>query len=132
LGAAQQAQRLNDNLPEVHFSLGNVYHASGKTAEAIIELKRALQLAPNSDDGYRGLGKAYLTLGQKEQALQAYQKAVDINTYYWVNHNSIGLVYSQLGEYNKADATTNSDLGTGIQSELPKSQGICHFVLCFQ
>lgn len=102
LGAAQQAQRLNDNLPEVHFSLGNVYTASCKKAEAIAELKRALQLAPNSDDGYRGLGKAYLTLGQKEQALQAYQKAIDINPYYWMNHNSIGHAYSQLGEYDKA------------------------------
>jgi eukaryotic-like serine/threonine-protein kinase len=102
LGAAQQAQRLNNNLPEVHFSLGDVYNASGKTAEAIAELKRALQLAPNSDVGYRGLGKAYLTLGQKEQALQAYQKAVEINPYYWFNYNSLGQAYSQLGEYDKA------------------------------
>jgi len=102
LGAAQQAQRLNDNLPEVHFSLGKVYNASGRTAEAIIELKRALELAPNSDDGYRALGKVYLTVGQKEQALQAYQKAVDINPYYWVNYNSLGQAYSELGEYDKA------------------------------
>src|SRR6202043_894003 len=51
VGAAQQALRLNDTLPEVHFSLGSVYNASGKGAEAISELKRALQLAPNSDDG---------------------------------------------------------------------------------
>ncbi len=102
LGAALQAQRLNDALPEVHFSLGNVYNASGKTVEAIAELKRALELAPNSDDGYRGLGKAYLTLGQKDQALHAYQKAVEINPYYWVNYNAIGQAYSELGEYDKA------------------------------
>ena len=102
LGAAQQAQRLNDNLPEVHFSLGQVYNASGRTAEAIIELKRALELAPNSDDGYRALGRAYLTIGQKEQALEAYQKAVNINPYYWINYNSIGQAYSQLGDYDKA------------------------------
>jgi tetratricopeptide (TPR) repeat protein len=102
LGAAQQAQRLNDNLPEVHFSLGKVYSASGRTAEAIIELKRALELAPNSDDGYRALGNVYLAVGQKEQALQAYQKAVEINPYYWINYNAIGQAYSQLGEYDKA------------------------------
>ena len=102
LAAAQQAERLNDNLPEVHFSLGNVYTASGKGAEAVSELKRALQLAPNSDDGYRGLGKAYLALGQKDLALQAYQKAVEINPYYWVNYNSIGTAYSQLGQYEEA------------------------------
>jgi tetratricopeptide (TPR) repeat protein len=82
--------------------LGEVYSASGRTAEAIIELKRALELAPNSDDGYRALGKAYLTLGQKEQALQAYQKAVDINPYYWINYNSIAQAYAQVGEYDNA------------------------------
>lgn len=102
LGAAEQALRLNDSLAEVHFSLGNVYNASGKGAEAVSELKRALQLAPNSDDGYRGLGKAYLALGQKDLALQAYQKALEINPYYWVNYNEIGTAYSELGHYHDA------------------------------
>ncbi|HEV2196759.1 MAG TPA: tetratricopeptide repeat protein [Candidatus Acidoferrum sp.] len=102
LAAAQQAERLNDNLPEVHFSLGNVYTASGKPAQAVAELKRALELAPNSDDGYRGLGKAYLTLGQKELGLQAYQKAIEINPYYWVNYNYTGQAYFRLGDYGKA------------------------------
>jgi tetratricopeptide (TPR) repeat protein len=101
-GAAQQALRLNDTLPEVHFSLGSVYNASGKGAEAVSELKRALQLAPNSDEGYRGLGKAYLALGQKDLALQAYQRAIDLNPYYWVNYNFAGQAYSGLGEYAKA------------------------------
>ncbi len=105
LAAAQQAERLNDNLPEVHFSLGNVYTASGKGAEAVSELKRALQLAPNSDEGYRGLGKAYLALGQKNLALQAYQKAIELNPYYWVNYNYAGQAYSRLGEYDKALAS---------------------------
>jgi len=102
LGAAQQAERLNSNLPEVHFSLGNVYTASGKGSEGVSELKRALQLAPNSDDGYRGLGKAYLALGQRDLALQAYQKAIELNPYYWVNYNYAGQAYSNLGEYDKA------------------------------
>src|SRR6266849_317319 len=105
LAAAQQAERLNDNLPEVHFSLGNVYTASGKGAEAVSELKRALQLAPNSDEGYRGLGKAYLALGQKNLALQAYQKAIELNPYYWVNYNYAGQAFSRLGEYDKALAS---------------------------
>jgi len=102
LAAAQQAERLNDNLAEVHFSLGNVYTASGKGAQAVAELKRALQLAPNSDDGYRVLGKAYLALGQKELGFQSYQKAIEINPYYWVNYNAIGQAYYGLGENDKA------------------------------
>jgi eukaryotic-like serine/threonine-protein kinase len=102
LAAAQQAQRLNDNSAEVHFVLGRVYSRTGKSAEAIAELKRTVAIEPNSDDGYRGLGSVYLTLGQKDQALEAYGKAVQINSYYWYNYNQLGHAYSEFGEYDKA------------------------------
>ncbi len=102
LGAANRAQELNDNLPEVHFALGSLYTATGKNAEAVAELKRALELAPNSDDGYLRLGRAYLNMGQKPEALSAYQHAVDANPYYWSNYNMLGIAYSQFGDNAKA------------------------------
>jgi serine/threonine-protein kinase len=105
LAAAQQARRLNDKLPEVHFSLGGVYSATGKTAESITELKRALELAPNSDDGFRRLGSAYLSQGQKDAAIATYMKAADVNPYFWLNHNALGVAYLQLGENEKALAS---------------------------
>ncbi len=101
LGAAQQAQRLNDNLPEVHFALGGIYVITGKTAEAIAELKRALELAPNSDQGYRRLGAAYTAGGRKVEAIAAYQKAVQVNPYYWSNHNQLGIAYIKFADYEK-------------------------------
>jgi eukaryotic-like serine/threonine-protein kinase len=102
LNAAKQAQALNDKLPEVHFSLGSVYAATGQTAQAISELKRAQELAPNSDEGYRRLGNAYLDAGQKDQAIRALEKAVELNPYYWVNLNALGAAYLRTGEYDKA------------------------------
>ena len=39
LAAAQQAQQLNDKLPEVHAMLGSVYSAMGRYPEAVAELK---------------------------------------------------------------------------------------------
>ncbi|MGH9454393.1 MAG: tetratricopeptide repeat protein, partial [Terriglobia bacterium] len=102
LSAAQQAERLNNNLPDVYSSLGNVYRATGKTAEAIVMLQRAVKLAPNSDDAYRRLGDAYLADGRESEALHAYQKAVQINPYYWNNYNELGSAYFQTGEYDKA------------------------------
>jgi len=102
LGAAQQAQGLNDALPEAHLSLGSVYNATGKTAEAIAQLQRALQLAPNSDEAYRRLGGAYMASGRKDDGIAAYKKAAEVNPYYWVNQNSIGLAYDQLGQYDDA------------------------------
>ena len=102
LAAAQQAQQINDKLPEVHWMLGAVYRATGKYSEAIAELNRAQTLAPNSDDVYRRLGSAYLVSGNAPRAIEAYQKGVELNPYYWINQNSLGNAYYQSGEYNKA------------------------------
>ncbi len=100
--AAQQAERLSNNLPEVHLSLGSVYSMTGKYTEAVSELKRALELAPNSDEAYRNLGDAYSLSGQSEEAIEAFQKAVAANSYYWTNHNALGNAYFGLGDNPKA------------------------------
>lgn len=102
IAAAKQAATLNDKLPEVHFSLGSAYSATGQSTEAIAELKKALQLSPNSDEAYRRLGNAFADIGQKEASIQALQKAVDLNPYYWVNLNALGTAYFEFGDYEKA------------------------------
>lgn len=102
LGAAQRAEQLKASVPEVHFSLGNVYQRTGKNTQAIVELKRGLQLAPNSDEGYVRLGDAYLSNGQKDEALAAYKKALDVNPYFWGNHLGLGNAYYSIGDFDKA------------------------------
>jgi serine/threonine protein kinase/tetratricopeptide (TPR) repeat protein len=102
--SAQQAARLNANLAEVHLALGSIYSATGKTSEATGELKRALGLAPNSDEAYRRLGDAYRAAGNARQAISAYQSAVGVNPYYWYNHSALGSAYFQFGETQKARA----------------------------
>jgi serine/threonine protein kinase/Flp pilus assembly protein TadD len=102
LGAAQQAEQLAGNKPEVHFSAGSVYLATGKTAEAVAEFKQALALAPNSDEGYRRLGSAWVAAGRKDEALTAYRHAVDLNPYYWLNYSKLGNAALTFGENDKA------------------------------
>jgi len=102
LSASQQADRLNDNLAEVHTALGSVYSATGKSSEAIAELRRAIELAPNSDEGYRRLGDAYRASGRKEEAIQAYQKGIEVSPYYWFNWNALGTAYYRFGDNQKA------------------------------
>jgi eukaryotic-like serine/threonine-protein kinase len=102
LAAAQRADQIRDDLPEVHFSLGSVYQDTGKTAQAIAELRRGLQLAPNSDQGYLRLGNAYLVNGQKDEAIASFKKAIDVNPYYWVLHRDLGRTYYSIGENEKA------------------------------
>jgi serine/threonine protein kinase/Flp pilus assembly protein TadD len=100
--AAQQAERLSPSLAEVHLSLGSAYSASGRSAEAVEQLKRALAIAPNSDEAYRRLGEAYKASGQKAESLSSYQSGVTANPYYWYNHNALGSAYFQFGETDKA------------------------------
>ena len=101
-GAAQRAEQLKDNLPEVHFSLGSVYQKTGKTSQAIAELNQGLKLAPNSEAGYVRLGIAYTDAGQQEEAIAAFKKGIEVNPYYWGSHNELGRAYFSIGENEKA------------------------------
>ena len=138
--AAQQAERLSNNLPEVHLSLGSVYSMTGKNTLAVAELKRALELAPNSDEAYRNLGDAYKASGESDEAIAAYQKAVAANSYNWLNHIALGKAYFELGDNAKALlefqkvtelATDNpmgyGDIGSVYLREGKWSEAIPHF-----
>lgn len=122
LAAAQQAQQLDDKLPEVHATLGSAYRATGRYSEAVAELRRALSLAPNSDDFYRRLGDVYLDSGNVTQAIEAFKKAVQLNQYYWVNQNGLGKGYAHQGDYQKAlqayqqVATLDPDIEAGYEN----------------
>ncbi len=100
--AAEQAERLNSNLPEVHNSLGTAYTATGKKEEAISELKLALDKAPNSDETLRRLGKAYEAAGRRTQAIDAYTRAKELNPYLWRNFNELGAAWVRFGDNGKA------------------------------
>ena len=100
--AAQQGQRLNPSLLEVRIAAGAAYLATGKTQEAIAELRQALELAPNSDEVYRRLATAYGRIGNNDEAVQMHLKAIEKNPYYWLNHNALGGTYFRIGEYEKA------------------------------
>jgi tetratricopeptide (TPR) repeat protein len=95
-------KQINDSLPEVHLAMGGLYLATGRFAEAVEEMKRAVELAPNSDEAYRRLATANLRLGKKNEAMEAYQKALQIGPYYWANYNAIGNAYYELGDYDRA------------------------------
>ncbi len=104
VSAAEHADQLAPDLPEVHFALGSVYGATGKTNEAVAELQNAVKLAPNSDEGYRRLGDALKAIGSKQEAIAAYSKAIEINPYYWYNYLMRGNAYFNWGKDEQAAA----------------------------
>ena len=79
LEIAQKARALNDDLPDVHWALAEVYNESGHSDEAIAEYKRALQIS-SADEGWRRLGQAYRFNRQKKQAVEAFTTAAYIHS----------------------------------------------------
>ena len=74
-------------------ALGAVYRiTTGKYSEAVAELKRALALAPNSDEAYRRLGVMHIwQVATVPKRLRRFQKAISNSIpYYWVNQDSLG------------------------------------------
>jgi tetratricopeptide (TPR) repeat protein len=59
-------------------------------------------LAPNSDEAYRRIGRAYSNAGRKAEALANFQKAIDTNPYYWLNYNLLGIALVQSGDNERA------------------------------
>lgn len=104
VAAAEHANQLAQDVPEVHFALGSVYDATGKKNEAVAELQSAVKLAPNSDEGYRRLGDALNSIGSKEEAVASYSKAIEINPYYWYNYLMRGNAYFNSGKEKEAAA----------------------------
>ena len=117
--AAEQAERLNPDLPEPHLSLGSVYTATGKPELAIGELGLALKLEPNSDEARRRLGKAYERADDKQQAIAAYKEAIRINPYFWQNYNDLGSAYVRFGQ--NAKAIEILEQATRIQKDNPSA-----------
>jgi tetratricopeptide (TPR) repeat protein len=90
----RQAIMLEPNNPVFHCQLGRAYVAIPLLAVSrrvnagfrlrqsaelgIVELKEALRLKPDYREAYIILGEAYMYMGEKEKALQAFQAVLDL------------------------------------------------------
>jgi serine/threonine protein kinase/tetratricopeptide (TPR) repeat protein len=102
--ASDRALVLDPNLPQVHVSLGIVYHGTGALENAVEEFRCALDLQPLNDGAHRWLGQCYSQMGESDLAREHFQKAVELRPGYWENYNVLGNYYYAQGLYEKAAA----------------------------
>ena len=77
--AAQNAARLNPQLPEGMIALAHFYSEAGKEREAMQAAKKAVELAPNNEIAWQVLAYAYYYAGLGELAEQGYRRVVELN-----------------------------------------------------
>jgi tetratricopeptide (TPR) repeat protein len=76
-GLLKKSISLNDQLPEVHLQLGDLYADQRMYEKSVPEYERALALNPNLSDAHYRLATDYVHLGQKDKAEEqfaVYQK----------------------------------------------------------
>jgi adenylate cyclase len=103
----ERAVELNPNGADCLFELGWGLRCVGRPEEGIPFIERAIRLNPTSPVIYFDvLGRAYFLMGRYQDAIEAYNKAVNINPDHLDTHTGLAAVYSILGraEHARAEA----------------------------
>jgi len=73
-----------------------------KVALAEETLKKAIILSPKNQQGYWSLGQTMMFEGKKEEAIQLFKQAVDLEPKFIQSHRYLSLVYRIYGDYESA------------------------------
>jgi Flp pilus assembly protein TadD len=74
----RQAQRLDPQLISVRLLMARLYQMQGKLAEALSELKSAVNIAPTRWRTYQALGRIYLQLREYSAAREAFETVLQL------------------------------------------------------
>jgi adenylate cyclase len=102
---AERAIALDPNDADGYVTLARILIGSGKIEEAIGALEKAQRLNHRLPAILLAeLGGAYYLMGQHDKALAALQQGVPFNPNFLPLHESLAIVYSELGRVEEANA----------------------------
>jgi eukaryotic-like serine/threonine-protein kinase len=104
LANCQKALQLDDRLPALYVTLGNIHRTTGKYDLALQEFQRTLQLDPRNADAISGLAKSYNAAGRTADAEAAFKKAIALRPNFWNDYNSYGAFLDEHQRYDEAVA----------------------------
>ena len=74
---------------------------------AIDELTQLTKEYPEEKEAHFRIGRYYLALGQKDEAVKHFEKAVEIDPLYKIVHNQLAYSYLNIGDYEKSLVAIN-------------------------
>tara|TARA_B100000963_G_scaffold355683_1_gene374382 strand:+ start:2141 stop:4120 length:1980 start_codon:yes stop_codon:yes gene_type:complete len=81
---------------------GVILYELKKYDQAVIQIKKSIEINPNYYQGYNSLGNILFKKNDFDEALKAYQKAIDLKFDYHETYHNIGNVYLKLKQIDKA------------------------------
>ena len=104
LRECRQALGLNDRLPEVNISCGQVMAGTGKLVDALQHFQKALSVEPRNGEAIEGLGRAYEALKDPGKAESAFKDMVRLRAGDWQAYKQLGLYYYRRERFEDAAA----------------------------
>ena len=100
--AYEKALSVNPQLYVAHYRLGTVFAAMDQPKKADAAYRKALEINPRFTKGFVSLAMLYLNYDYAEPAMQVLQTGVAINDSSPEAHNTLGVSYQFLKQYDKA------------------------------
>jgi len=101
--ALKKCLELNPEIKGAHFFLGNIYMRQERFADAAGEYEQEAMRSPDQDVVLYNLAEARNKVGDKEQALTAYQKAAELNPSRPEPLMQMAAIYEERGDTAKRD-----------------------------
>jgi TolB-like protein/DNA-binding winged helix-turn-helix (wHTH) protein/Tfp pilus assembly protein PilF len=102
LAQCQNARELDPQHPTLSLHFAAVYYRARKTAEAVAEARRLVEMASENPSYKAWLGYYLAWAGQSEEAERILEELLALSDKEWVSAYAIATVYSGLGETDAA------------------------------
>ncbi|MBI4160824.1 MAG: tetratricopeptide repeat protein, partial [Acidobacteria bacterium] len=102
--------RDRDTRANGHYRLGLLSFQRGDLARAIEELKKSVELNPDSEQAHNLMGLIYLDSRQYPEAERHLRRALDLNPHFTDVYNNLGIVYRKMGDFPRALAVYDQAL----------------------
>jgi serine/threonine-protein kinase len=91
----QRALQIDERLPAVHVTLGQLQSTLGKSDLALQEFQKALDITPRDAGALIGQATAYEQLGRIPDAEANLQRAIALRPDYWEGYSALGAFYDR-------------------------------------
>jgi tetratricopeptide (TPR) repeat protein len=97
------AVEMDTGYPLAVMSLGYLYSTIGEQEKAIKYMQMYIRLVPEAADPRASYGDLLVRVGRYDEALEQYEKSLELNPDYWYAIQEMGKVHMVLGRLRKAE-----------------------------